>query len=59
MEKTLIKITKIKEITDSQVLVVTESGADLKLPLSQVERFGNRVFIPTWLAERMGLNGQQ
>lgn len=56
MEKHLIKIKEVKDIVNKRVLVVKESdGEDLWLPISQVERYGADVFIPKWLADKMGL----
>lgn len=53
LEKTLIKISGVKEINEKRILVtLKETGEELWLPLSQAERFGDRVFIPDWLAER-------
>jgi len=52
--KTSIKIIKVKEIAENTVTVIKENGDELKLPISQTERFGNRVFIPTWLAQKIG-----
>ncbi len=57
MEKYLIRITEVKDIVKKRVLVVREdNGEDLWLPISQVERYGNNVWIPRWLADRMGLS---
>ena len=61
-EKTMIVISEVKKMTGKRVLVglpkKDRKGRDeLWLPLSQAERFGNRVFIPTWLSKRMKING--
>jgi len=45
--KTLIKIIDVKEIAENTVTVIKENGDELKLPVSQIERFGNRGFFPT------------
>jgi len=51
--KTAIRISGVIDITDTQVKVVMAStGEEIWLPLSQAERFGNRIFIPDWLARR-------
>jgi len=51
--KTQIRISEVVEITDKRVKVImANTGEELWLPLSQAERFGDRVFIPDWLAER-------
>lgn len=51
--KTAIRISRVVEITDKRVKVIlAESGKEIWLPLSQAERFGDRVFIPDWLARR-------
>jgi len=53
----MIVISGVKEMTDKRVLVglveKDRKGRDeLWLPLSQAERFGNRVFISTWLGQK-------
>lgn len=59
MEKYLIRITEVKDIVKKRVLVVKESdGKDLWLPISQVERYGGQVWIPQWLADKMGLSDE-
>ena len=55
-QKTLITITEVKEIVGKTITVIKENGAELKLPVSQAERFGNLVFIPTWPARKIGVD---
>jgi len=55
-EKTLIKISEIKMITEKRVLVIRDTGDELWLPISQAERFGSRAFIPTWPARKIGVD---
>ncbi len=51
--KTAVKISRVVAVTDKRVCVrVADTGEELWLPLSQAERFGDRVFIPDWLARR-------
>lgn len=51
--KTMIRISRVIEITDKRVKVImADTGKELWLPLKCAERFGDRVFIPTWLAKR-------
>ena len=51
--KTAIRISQVIEITDKRVKVIlADTGEDLWLPLKCAERFGDRVFIPDWLARR-------
>ena len=51
--KTAIRISKVIEITNKRVKVIlADTGDELWLPLSQAERFGDRIFIPDWLARR-------
>ena len=53
MEKTLVVISEIKAINDHQVMVkVFGTGREVLLPRSQIEVFGPRVFIPSWLARK-------
>ena len=56
MMKTRIKIIKVKAIADKTVTVIRKNGEELRLPISQAERYGNRIFIPTWLAQKMGID---
>jgi len=51
--KTAIRISRVIEITDKRVKVImADTGDELWLPLKEAERFGDRVFIPDWLAKR-------
>ena len=51
--KTAIHISRVMEITDKRVKVIlADTGNELWLPLKCAERFGDRVFIPDWLARR-------
>ena len=52
-EKVMVRIAGVHQITDSRVEVVLKGTGDkIWLPISQAERFGNRVFIPLWLARK-------
>lgn len=51
--KTAIRISEVIEITDKRVKVrLAITGEELWLPLNQVERFGDIVYVPDWLAMR-------
>jgi len=51
--KTAVRISRVVAVTDRRVCVrMADTGEELWLPLSQAERFGDRVFIPDWLARR-------
>ena len=55
-EKICIEISRVIEITDSQVVVIVKkTGKVLVLPINQSEKFQNRIFIPTWLARKKGI----
>ena len=51
--KVSIVITDVLHVDTKTVTVTTEWGQDVALPLSQVERYGDRVFMPLWLARRI------
>ena len=55
IEKTPIEISGVKEITETRVLIILKDNTEIWLPRSQAERFKNQVFIPTWLANKMGI----
>ena len=47
-------IKEVVRVTGKAVLVIEENtNKALWLPLEQSERYGNRVFIPDWLYERV------
>jgi len=51
--KTMIRISGVVHITDKRVKVIlADTGEELWLPRKEAERFGNRVYIPDWLAQR-------
>jgi len=53
MEKKLIVISDIRAVSDNQVMIrISETGREVLLPRSQIEVFGPRVFIPSWLARK-------
>ena len=54
MHKIFIQISEVRDVTDKRVCVVLkETGEELQLPISQVERYQDRVYIPTWLARKL------
>jgi len=54
--KTMIRISGVQEITDKRVkVIVADTGKELWLPIECAERYGDRVFIPDWLARRYKL----
>lgn len=54
--KTMIRISGVEKVTDKRVKVIlADSGKELWLPRKCAERFGNRVFIPDWLARKYDL----
>jgi len=56
MEKTCIEISEVIEITETQVaVVVTKTGKVLVLPIKLSEKYQDRIFIPTWLANKKGI----
>lgn len=57
-EKTVIRIKNVEGIVGKRVKVILPDNSELLLPISQAERYGDRIFIPTWLAEKMGLTTQ-
>lgn len=55
-EKILVKINGVKAIEEKRVLVtLADTGQDVYFPIDESERFGNRLFIPLWLAKKYGL----
>ena len=51
--KTAIRISKVVQITDTRVKVIlADTGDELWIPLNQAERYGNRIYIPDWLARK-------
>jgi len=51
--KTLIRISGVTKITDRRIRVVlAETGEEIWLPACCAERYGDRVYIPDWLARR-------
>lgn len=51
--KTMIRISGVAEIQDKRVKVIlANTGEQIWLPLKEAERFGNRVYIPDWLARK-------
>ena len=60
-EKVMIRIAGVKAIEEKRVLVtLADTGKDMYFPIDESERYGNRLYIPLWLAEKYGLaNGAQ
>lgn len=56
MSKNLITLeVEILHETDKAILVETDFGEEVWLPLSQINLCGDEVEIPEWLAEDKGL----
>lgn len=50
MHKIGFEILEVESIKDKSVkVVVASTGKPLWLPIKHAERFGNMVYIPTWL----------
>lgn len=59
-EKIMIKISGVKAVEKNRVLVtLAATGRDCYFPIHQAERFGNRLYIPAWLAKRYGLDNEK
>lgn len=56
VEKTAIVFKEIIGYVGEKVEVELLNGDIILLPMSQAERHGGRIFIPTWLAKKMGLD---
>lgn len=55
-EKTCIEISEVIEIVDNKVaVIVKKTGKVLVLPIDLTEKFQNRLFIPSWLANKKGI----
>jgi len=51
--KTMIRISGVADITDKRVkIILADTGETIWLPRTETERYGNRVYIPDWLARR-------
>ena len=58
--KTMIRISRVAEITDKRVkVIVADTGKEVWLPLKEAERYGNRVYVPDWLARRYKQFGEE
>ena len=54
MEKVVIEISDVLDITKKGVLVIVKkTGKPLNLPLGEIERRGNYVFLPIWLYNKI------
>ena len=54
MDKSCIEITEVLDVTEKGVqVIVKNSGKQLWLPLAHTERYGNRIFIPTHLYNKI------
>lgn len=55
-EKTCIEISEVIEVTETQVaVVVKKTGKVLVVPISLAEKYGNRLYIPGWFANKKGI----
>jgi hypothetical protein len=55
-EKVLILIKGISQITNKRVEIILEDDRKIWLPIDESERFGNRVYVPKWLAKKYGFD---
>ena len=52
----MIRISGIHQVVEKRVeVILADTGEKIWLPISEAERYGNRVFIPMWLARKYGL----
>ena len=52
-QKTAIEITGIGHTTDRVIELILDGGGSARIRRDLVEIFGNRAFMPKWLADRI------
>jgi hypothetical protein len=57
MEKATVIIKEVGDIAGKQVVVKLLTGISVLLPISQLERYGNKVHMPQWLYDKV-INGK-
>lgn len=52
-QKTALEITGIGETTERKIVIILKDGRPVPIRRDLVEIYGNRAFVPKWLADKI------